>query len=289
MPWLLLVTLSVTVAAVGCSTKSQPGASAPADSTGTIVGNLTDTFAHGNPFYGSVVFLIKADPVSVEWWEGLARYRVPVVYPERDTRLNIVGRTVCTPGSDGDFTFPGVPTGEYFVYARVFWASAMPDSTYVSGNAWAAIATVAVRETVRVTLKPPTLRPGPFKLDAVRAMKAASWPAPTEPDLPKFGEYVYVEELAEAITKAQPEYPDIARMMGVEGSVVVHVLVGKDGRVKDARIVKSAEPMLNRAAERAVRQWVFKPALTGKQPVAVWMAVPVYVGPRKGVPVEMNR
>jgi protein TonB len=120
-------------------------------------------------------------------------------------------------------------------------------------------------------------------------MKAASWPAPTEPDLPKFGEYVYVEELAKPITKVQPEYPDIARMMGVEGSVVVYVLVGKDGRVKDARIVKSVEPMLNRAAERAVREWIFKPALTGNKPMAMWMAVPVYVGPPKAVRIGTNR
>jgi hypothetical protein len=93
---LLLVAFLILSTSSGCS-GSKPRPSAPADSTGTIVGNLTDTFVHGNPFYGSVVFLIQADPVSVEWWEGLARYRVPLVYPERDTRLNIVGRTVCTP------------------------------------------------------------------------------------------------------------------------------------------------------------------------------------------------
>ena len=34
-----------------------------------------------------------------------------------------------------------------------------------------------------------------------------SWSPPSEDELPKFGEYVYVEELPEAITKVQPDLP----------------------------------------------------------------------------------
>ena len=97
---------------------------------------------------------------------------------------------------------------------------------------------------------------------------------PSDEELPKFGEYVYVEELPEAITKAQPQYPDLAREAGVDGTVLVQALVGKDGKVKDTRVVKSIA-MLDGAAEAAVRQWVFKPALSNNKPVAVWVAVPV--------------
>ena len=98
--------------------------------------------------------------------------------------------------------------------------------------------------------------------------------APPGDELPKFGEYVYVEELPEAITKAQPVYPDLAREAGVDGTVMVQALVGKDGKVKDTRVVKSIA-MLDGAAEAAVKQWVFKPALSNNKPVAVWVAVPV--------------
>ena len=97
---------------------------------------------------------------------------------------------------------------------------------------------------------------------------------PTEDELPKFGEYVYVEELPEAVSKVNPTYPDIAREAGVDGTVMVQALVGKDGKVKDTRVVKSI-PMLDQAAENAVKQWVFKPALSNNKPVAVWVAVPV--------------
>jgi protein TonB len=97
---------------------------------------------------------------------------------------------------------------------------------------------------------------------------------PSEEELPRFGEYVYVEELPEAITKVAPLYPDIAREAGVDGQVMVQALVGKDGKVHDVRVVKSI-PMLDQSAITAVRQWVFKPALSNNKPVAVWVAVPV--------------
>ena len=99
--------------------------------------------------------------------------------------------------------------------------------------------------------------------------------APPEDDgLPRFGEYVYVEELPEVVTKTQPVYPDLARDAGVDGTVLVQALVGKDGKVKDAKVTKSI-PMLDAAALAAVKQWVFKPALSNNKPVAVWVAVPV--------------
>lgn len=97
---------------------------------------------------------------------------------------------------------------------------------------------------------------------------------PSEDELPKLGEYVYVEELPEAITKVAPEYPDIARQANVDGTVMLQVLVGKDGKVKDAKVVKSVA-MLDAAAVAAVKQWIFKPALSNNKPVAVWVAVPM--------------
>lgn len=97
---------------------------------------------------------------------------------------------------------------------------------------------------------------------------------PQEEALPSYGEYVYVEEFPEAITKVMPEYPDLARQSSMEGTVVVQALVGKDGRVKDTKIVKS-NPVFDQAAEKAVKQYVFKPALSNNKPVAVWVAVPI--------------
>jgi protein TonB len=97
---------------------------------------------------------------------------------------------------------------------------------------------------------------------------------PAGDELPKFGDYVHVEELPEAITKVQPIYPEAARQAKVEGTVLVQALVGKDGAVRDTRIVGSI-PGLDEAAVASVRQWRFKPAMSKGAPVAVWVAVPV--------------
>ena len=92
--------------------------------------------------------------------------------------------------------------------------------------------------------------------------------------LPRFGDYVYVEELPEAITRVNPIYPAEARAKGIDGVVMVQALVGTDGHVKDTRVVKSI-PMLDEAATACVRLWEFKPALSHGAPVAVWVGVPV--------------
>jgi protein TonB len=81
-------------------------------------------------------------------------------------------------------------------------------------------------------------------------------------------------ETAEAITRIRPEYPAEVMRARIEGTVLVQALVGRDGRVKDIKVVKSI-PALDLAAKAAVRQWVFKPAAFKGEPVAVWVAIPV--------------
>ena len=109
----------------------------------------------------------------------------------------------------------------------------------------------------------------PLKPDPMAKKPDIAPPSPGE--RPKFGEYVYVEELPEAVQKVRPAYPSELR---VEGTVLVQALVLEDGSVGDVRVVQSI-PMLDEAAVACVRQWRFKPARTAGHPVAVWVAVPV--------------
>ncbi|SRR5258706_1597467 len=99
-------------------------------------------------------------------------------------------------------------------------------------------------------------------------------PSPSPTSLPAFGDYVFVEQLPEVITRAQPTYPDLARENGVQGTVMVQALVTQYGNVADTRITGSI-PGLDEVAAAAVRQWRFKPAMAKGVPVAVWVAVPV--------------
>ena len=96
----------------------------------------------------------------------------------------------------------------------------------------------------------------------------------SDASLPKLGDYVYVEDLPEAIEQVPPDYPEWARKKGVQGTVVVQALVGKDGRVKSTHIASSV-PDLDDYAVACVKQWRFKPAKTAGKPIAVWVAIPV--------------
>jgi protein TonB len=101
-------------------------------------------------------------------------------------------------------------------------------------------------------------------------------PPPEENEvLPDRDTPVYVEDLPEPVVRVEPKYPDLAREMQVEGVVYVDVLVGKDGRVKDAQVNKKLNiPLLNESALEAARHWVFQPGLVSKHPVAVWVTIP---------------
>jgi periplasmic protein TonB len=90
-------------------------------------------------------------------------------------------------------------------------------------------------------------------------------------DNPDPGSFQPVEQLPEPVTIPEPEYPPLAREAQIEGVVKVMVLVGKDGRVKNVKVVESI-PGLDEAAKAAAMQAVFKPALWQKKPVAVWVS-----------------
>jgi len=94
------------------------------------------------------------------------------------------------------------------------------------------------------------------------------------PHRPAFGEYVAVDQQPEAISKVDPIYPEDAKAAGIEGIVMVQALVNEDGSVEEARATSSI-PALEDAAVACVRQWHFKPAMKGGNPVAVWFTVPI--------------
>lgn len=93
-------------------------------------------------------------------------------------------------------------------------------------------------------------------------------------DLPNEGEFVYYEDAPAPVNAPPPTYPEFAREAQIQGKVILHVLVGKDGRVKNVKVIRGVTG-LNDVAVEAVKKWVFKPALSNNKPVAVWVEVPV--------------
>lgn len=73
-----------------------------------------------------------------------------------------------------------------------------------------------------------------------------------------------------------PEYPLIARRRGFQGTVVLEVMVDRNGRVGDLKVLKSSGyKVLDRAASASVRDWIFKPAIKGNENIEMWVRVPV--------------
>jgi TonB family protein len=78
------------------------------------------------------------------------------------------------------------------------------------------------------------------------------------------------------ITAPLPNYPEAARLAGLEGEVVLRIIVDQSGAVDpDIQIVKSIPP-LNQAAIEAVRKWRFSPGRDHDgHPVRVLLEVPL--------------
>lgn len=75
-----------------------------------------------------------------------------------------------------------------------------------------------------------------------------------------------------------PEYPAIAKSARVGGTVQVEATIGPDGKVADARVVKSV-PLLDQAALDAVKQWEYKPTMVKGVPVPVVITVAINFQP----------
>lgn len=94
------------------------------------------------------------------------------------------------------------------------------------------------------------------------------------PGLPDVSGRESYDQPAEPVSQVQPVYPEMAKEAQIEGTVLLRVFVGPDGRVKDMRTVRSVK-YLDASARDAVRRWIYKPALLRGEPVAVWIDVPV--------------
>jgi TonB family protein len=70
------------------------------------------------------------------------------------------------------------------------------------------------------------------------------------------------------ISGPAPIYPAEAKKAGIQGSVVIHIVIGKDGTVKTATVA-SGPTQLRQSALDAVRHWTYSPFLLNGQPVEV--------------------
>jgi periplasmic protein TonB len=77
------------------------------------------------------------------------------------------------------------------------------------------------------------------------------------------------------VRNAQPVYPFIAKQNRIQGIVIIEAIIGTDGRVEDAKVIRSI-PLLDQAALDAVKAWEYTPTLLNGRPTPVIMTVTVH-------------
>ncbi|HVA01790.1 MAG TPA: TonB family protein [Terriglobia bacterium] len=93
-------------------------------------------------------------------------------------------------------------------------------------------------------------------------------PPPPKPQAPQRIRVGGQVEAAKLIFGPKPEYPPLAKMARIQGTVRLEALIAKDGTIKDLKIL-SGHPLLVKAALSAVQQWRYQPTLLNGQPVEV--------------------
>jgi len=121
--------------------------------------------------------------------------------------------------------------------------------------------------------------PVPAQRDSSRArmtrLPLRARPAKSEVDWdPAEDEFVYYEEPPIVISQVEPVRPEVPRTANIRYEVLLKVLVGKDGLVRDVKVIRGVDG-LNEAAVDAVKKWTFKPARSNNKPVSVWIEIPI--------------
>ncbi len=136
---------------------------------------------------------------------------------------------------------------------------------------------------------PPPPKPKPVKKPVVKPaepVKQAVEPVKETPPLPPVVvaappvpvEQPVVAPLFDAayLNNPAPPYPRSARKLGLEGTVILRVLVSPDGKPAQVRVeTSSGTQTLDEAALNAVRKWSFVPARQGERSVTASVDVPI--------------
>lgn len=113
-------------------------------------------------------------------------------------------------------------------------------------------------------LRPPAPEPpAPAEEPVVHVSRPAAEPPPPAPTLAAIVKFV------------EPRYPRAARDLGIEGVVVLQVVVAADGSLESVDVAKSSgSALLDRAAIAAVESWKFRPATVRGEPVRSTLRLP---------------
>jgi len=101
-------------------------------------------------------------------------------------------------------------------------------------------------------------------------------PPPPPPPSEQAQEFYAFDEPPVLVKFVNPKYPELARQAGIEGTVLLNVLVGDDGKVLQVSVIQTdVTPAMDKAAMDAAKQFLFKPAKQRTVAVKARVAVPI--------------
>lgn len=161
-----------------------------------------------------------------------------------DVRANI--RNMTASGADGRFEITDLPGGEYELQVMK-----LGSRTYDVPN---------------ISLQPGETRSLDVSLVSGPTEGAAEVPKQAVSPKIRIGGNVQESKL---FTTVPPKYPAAAKSQGIQGTVVLHASIAKDGTVESLVVSNQANPLLARSAIEAVSHWRYRPTLLNGEPVAV--------------------
>lgn len=69
-------------------------------------------------------------------------------------------------------------------------------------------------------------------------------------------------------------YPPLAKEAGIQGKVIVRVLVGKNGKYEKHIVLRSPHKLLTEAVEKELPNLEFTPGIQAGKPIKVWVTIP---------------
>jgi TonB family protein len=77
-------------------------------------------------------------------------------------------------------------------------------------------------------------------------------------------------EAAKRLNLVTPVYPQAAKAAGIQGTVILHAIIGMDGTPLSLRVMNGEiDPELTRSAVEAVSKWRYRPTLLNGEPIEV--------------------
>ena len=100
-------------------------------------------------------------------------------------------------------------------------------------------------------------------------------PPPPEPDPPRVIRVGGAVKAPEVLLRIEPVYPEVARRVKLEGTVIIELLIDPQGEVAETTVLRGLPMGLTEAALDAVRQWRFAPSTIDGRPVSVRYVISV--------------